>query len=877
MKNVFSTDSIREFCMLIAHASKAFLHNRTWLLVVVYSISGIELKAQDVFVQDKEAPVVVYDDLPVSVKIEGYQSFNLNVIYTSNKQLYIDIESLFKALKIPCVARCHGDSLSGFIENENHTYVINYAKGQIESGSAIFNSSNGLIKEWGVLYMEAGLLEKVFGIILKFNFRSLSIVLSSTFELPIMKQMRVEKMRNNLSKLRSEEIPDTVVKRRYHLFKPGMLDWAIATSQTNKGAYDNYLGLRVGTEFLFGEADVSVDFFNRHKFDNRQLQFIWRWVDNDKSIIKQAQVGKISHQAISSIHYPIIGASVRNSPTTIRKAKGYHSINEFTEPNWTVELYINNILVDYIQADASGFFMFKVPVIYGFTTLKLKFYGPLGEERSDERIINMPYTIMPTNEFEYGLSAGVLQDSSRSRFGRGEFSYGLSSRVTISGGLEYLSSLSGGPFIPFAKATFQPFSKLTINAEYAYGVKTRGMLNYYIGKNTLLEIEYSKYVEGQQAVSFGAPEERKIKLSVPFRKMGITGFAKFNFTQLVYKEFNYNQGSLMLSFYYRQINANTSTQFNWINKQTPYLTTDLTISYKLRKGFTFRPAIRYNLSQKELMSYKAEIEKRIPKGFLSVSYEKYLAYHDHYINVNLRYDLPFSRNSVSASQSRGKMYLSESAQGSLAFGSGNRVIHGSNSPAVSKGGISVYPFLDLNQNGIFDANEHMVKVSNVRISGGKAIFNDHDSIIRIPDLNSFTSYEMALSDNDLENIAWRFRKKLYQVLVDPNQFKRVDVPVIAMGEVSGNAFLEKNHARKGIGRIKVNIYKKDTGQLMAEILTETDGYLYFLGLAPGEYEACVDTAQLNNLGLSAAPSCIGFVIKSVSNGDAVSGINFILK
>ena len=100
-----------------------------------------------------------------------------------------------------------------------------------------------------------------------------------------------------------------------------------------------------------------------------------------------------------------------------------------------------------------------------------------------------------------------MQDSSHSRIGKGDFNYGLSRKITVGGGLEYLSSIPNAPFIPFAKATIQPFSKLILNAEYAYGVRSRALINYYLSRDILLEIDYTKYVEGQQATLFNAPED----------------------------------------------------------------------------------------------------------------------------------------------------------------------------------------------------------------------------------------------------------------------------------------------------------------------------------------------------------------------------------
>lgn len=857
------------------------------LFFLLCALFECEVKSQVNYIVKKDVTPLGYDDFPVNVIVEGFGNFYLNIIYTNNNVVYINIEELFKTLNITCLPGENGNSLSGFIEKETHRYKIDYINGQIKVGDVIMDSQNGLIKEMGTLYLESSILAQAFGITLNFSFQDLTMFLKSSFELPIIKKQRLEKMRSNLSKLRGEEIVDTVVQRNYHAFKFGTLDWSVGssqvwnklaetTSQKWKGTSDNHVGLGVGTELFFGEADISFDYYSQYKFDNRQLNYLWRWVDNDKSLIKQAQLGRISTQTISFINSPVIGAVIRNSPTTVRKAKGYYTINEFTEPNWTVELYINDIMVDYIKADASGAFIFKVPIVYGYTTLKLKFYGPMGEERSEERTMNVPYTIMPAKEFEYGLSAGIVQDSSSSRFGRGELNYGVNRFITLGGGLEYLSSISNGAFIPFAKVTIQPFSKMTMNGEYAHGVRSRGLLNYYFGKDILLEVDYSKYVEGQLATRFNALEERKVRVSLPLKFKKIKVFAKLDYSQLVYNAFKYNQSNVMFSTYYKQFSANSTTQLNWINQNTPYIISEIYLSYRLKKGFIIRPSAQYNFSDSKLITCKAIIEKRISKGYFSFSYERNILFSVNFIYVNFKYELPFARNNVSAAVSRENAYTSVGTQGSLVFGSGNNYLHKSNNPSVSKGGLSLYPFLDLNQNGVFDKNEHMVKLTSVSIMGSRVIFSEKDSIVRIPDLNAFTNYLVEFHDNDLENISWRFKNKKYQVIIDPNQFKRIDVPIISVGDVNGMVYINTDNRLKGIGRILVNFYKKNSNLVVAETLSESDGYIDYLGLAPGEYVARIDSIQLNNLNFTVNHQKIEFTIKPLESGDIVHGIDFIL-
>jgi hypothetical protein len=863
--------------MMIAKVRHLFLVKALVLSILLASVSRLEGNAQDSFTDDKAGSSFAYDEIPVMVMVEGYQNFYVDAIYANNDLLYVDMAGLFQAVGIRCMIGQNGDSISGFIENEDRPYVVSYETGLITTGTKSINASGRMVKETGTLFMESSIFEEAFGLALMFNFRTLTVNLKPGFELPAIKAQRIEKMRSNISKIQGAVIADTLVQRNYHLFRFGMVDWSLGSYQNWKGPADNRVGLGVGAELLHGEADISVLYYDSRKFDNRQLFYLWRWVDNDRKFIKQAQLGRISNQTISFINSPLIGGTIRNSPTTVRKASGYHTINDYTEPNWTVELYINNVLVDFTKADASGLYVFKVPNVYGYTTLKLKFYGPLGEERTEERTMNMPYTIMPAHEFEYSVSAGFEQDSCWSRFGRAEFNYGANRFITLGGGMEYLSSIPNGAYIPFARTTLQPLSKLTLTGEYAYGVRTRGLLDYYFWKDALLEIDFSKYVEGQLATRFNAQQERKYKLSVPFRAKRLIGYSKLEFARFFYGEFNYNVTNLLVSAYYKQFGASTSAQVNWIDNKSLYAINDLALSYRFGKGYLIRPSVQYNVTDGKFIFYKAAIERSIPKGYLSLSYERNLLLNDHYISFNLRFDLSFARIGTSVSQSRTQSYTSESAQGSLAFGSGRKHLHTGINSSLSKGGISLYPFLDLNHNGRFDAGEHMVKLTDVRVSGSKAVFSEKDSIVRISDLNAFTSYIVEFSDNDLDNIAWRFKKKRYQVLIDPNQYKRVDVPITCVGEVSGMAYMDRDSVLKGIGRIQVNFYDKNSSELVAQSLSESDGYINYIGLDPGDYVALIDSAQVSNLGVTVEPQQILFTVKPSEEGDILSDLNFILK
>ena len=845
------------------------------LFVLLFFLNFNTVQANEYSKEILLDPVNKFDEVPVEILVKGYLNFEANVIITDKNSVYINVEELFRKLGIYCVSENNGNQLKGFIENEKTPYVIDFDLKQINKGDKSVKSVNGIIKEMGAIYVETTVINEVFGLNMVFNFRSLSIKLDSEFELPLVKQARLEKMRQNISKLQSKSdvVIDTIIGRKYHLFKGGTMDWAVNSFQAQAEKINNSFSIGLGSELLYGDATIRFNYFEQTKFDSRQLYYNWRWIDNDNKFVKQVQLGRIGVQSIALIRGPVVGASFTNSPNTVRKATGTYTINDYTDPNWTVELYINDALVDYTQADASGLYVFKVPIVYGYTKLKLRFYGPLGEERIEEKTMNTPYTFMPTNILEYKVSGGIVDDGNGTTMGRGEFNYGLNRRITIGGGLEYLSNIVNNPLIPFANLSIQPFSKMVVNMKYAYDVSFTGLVNYYLGQRTFLELDYSKYVDGQKAVLNNANEERKLSLTLPYKLAIISGNAKLSFNQYVYDVFNFNQFDAVLSARYKNYSSNISLASNWIDTQSPFMTSTIVVSRKLANGLIFRPSLQYNITDNKMMRTRAEVEKRVLKMSYSASYERNFQFATDNVFLNFKYDLSFARTAIATTYNNKQISVSETAQGSIAFGAGNGVVKTGNNSALGKGGILFYPFIDLNRNGKWDKGEKKVLLSKIRVSGGKAVTSEKDSIVRVSDLNAFINYDIEFSESELDNISWRFKNKTFQVLIDPNQYKKIEVPILVMGEVNGKVFLKSDNVINGQDRITVQIFDAK-GQKVAETQTESDGYYSYLGLNPGKFSIRIDDEQLKKLGYQSMPKTHVVQIKIEEDGTVLQGLDF---
>lgn len=844
--------------------------NKYWVLLVIGCVFSLLAYSLDV---DPE-----YEEIFVSVRVQSIGSFEMNALYSYNaNQLLIPIVDLFQYLNINHEVSRHFDSISGFLIDENKRYIVSHSQQLIRvDGVTIQLKAGDLLKTESGLFLNTALFGRAFGLFCTFHFRSLSVEVKTDLNLPAIRELRLKQMRRNIERLKGRVEVDTVIERQYHLLKFGMIDWGISATQINGKDSDTRAAISLGAELFGGETNIFLNYSTRDSFIEQNQQYFWRWANNNRKSVRQVRVGKVIPSSISSLFNPVIGASITNTPTTFRRSFGEYTLADFTEPGWTVELYINNVIVDYLTADASGFYSFNVPLVYGTSQIILKFYGPYGEERTREQYLSIPYNFLPKGELEYNITGGMVQDGDQSIYSRAILNYGVNRFLTVGGGMEYLSSIKKGPEIPFLAASITPIGNLLLSGEYAHGVRTRALLSYRLPSNLMLEFDYANYDEGQQALYFNYLQERKATFAIPFRFSDFRGYARISYKQNIYSLLNYNTADALFSTHYKRISANLSGYASWVDQRSPFVYSNLALGFRFGRGFTFRPQLQYDISNQEIISFKIELEKRINNsGYFSVSYEENsrMAYRS--VDFLFRWDLSFAQANLGSRISREAITTTQGARGSMAFGSGNKYTHKSNRSNIGRGGITIIPFLDVNHNGIRDDGEPLAAGLNIRINGGRIVRNIHDTLTRVTELEPYASYLIELDDTGLDNIAWRIKHKVISVYVDPNQFKHIDVPVLPMGEVNGMVWFSDGKTTRGLGRILVNFHHAD-GTYVTRTLTESVGSLTYLGLAPGEYYAEVDPEQLTRLSLSAEPKRIKFSIIESTYGDIVDGIDFTL-
>ena len=819
----------------------------------------------------------VYDEVLLSFYVQGLGGTDLPSVIRE-EIAYLSVADVFSFLKIRNTPSPGFDSISGFFINQEAGYLIDRVHNQIVYQEKVYELNPGeIICTETNLYLKSNLFGEIFGLDCLFNFRSLSVTLNTKLELPVIREIRQEQMRTNLSRLKGEVKADTTIGRNYPFFHFGMADWcAIFTQQVN-GESDERINLTLGSVIAGGEANVSINYNNNVPFTEKQQSYLWRFVNNNFRFLRQALVGKISTYSTSSIYDPVVGVQLSNTPSSYRRSFGYYTLSDVTEPGWIVELYVNNVLVDYVKADASGFYKFEVPLVYGNSAVMLRFYGPWGEEHTQEENISIPFNFLPPGEFEYQLSAGMVEDSLNSRFSRVSFGYGVNPSMTVGGGIEYLSSVSTGKMMPFAIASLRLGSNFIISGEYSYDVRYKGSLSARQLSDWMVELNYTKYKKGQKAIRNNYLEERKAVISRPVHIGNIAAYLRFTFNQIIFPNTKNTNAQLLFSGAVYGINTNFTTYALFPDPGSPLVYSNLSLAFSLPSKLTFTPQVQYEYNQHRLVTMKCKLEKKLlPQGALTFSYEQNLKSKISNIEIGLRYNLPSARVGLSARHGNKTTSLVQSASGSLIYDGGTNYKRGINRSSVGKGGITILPFVDMNGNKRWDPDEPKAFGLNLRVNGGRIEKNERDTTIRVFDLTPYTSYLVELNTNSFNNIAWQIENQTMNVPVSPNQFQTIEVPVAVMGEASGTVYFEEDGQRKGQGRILVCFYHSDSS-LAGRTLTEYDGYFSFLGLLPGTYTARVDSAQLSKLHMTASPETIPITIKKTTEGDMVCDLEFTLR
>ncbi|HSI69358.1 MAG TPA: SdrD B-like domain-containing protein, partial [Gillisia sp.] len=450
--------------------------------------------------------------------------------------------------------------------------------------------------------------------------------------------------------------------------------------------------------------------------------------------------------------------------------------------------------------------------------------------------------------------------------------YGLTSRVTLSAGVEFLSSLEENPVIPFLETSLRLPYNTMLSGQYFHDVGYKGNFSYVGLSGVRLDLNYAKFEQEQQVVRFNFQEERRANLSIPLKFGRFQGTTRLIYRQNLFLANTYTHMEWLLSGRALGLRMNLTTTAFFSELSEPLILSAISTSIRLPKKVIFSPLMEYDFTNSRINSIRAELRTQIAQGiFLQSSYNHNFRYDQFFFNLGVNFEFGFSRLGLNSSTSGQLTSFSQSLGGSLLYEAEANHLRFENNTMIGRGGIKFSPFLDLNGNGMKDENEVEVEGIEVRSFSGGIKEKHPDGSTVFSGLEPYLEYHFKMDSRNLDRIAWRLEKESMNIFVNPNHMTLIRIPVIIVGEVGGFVY----EGEEGVGGIKVNIFN-EKGILITTMISETDGYFSFLGLKSGNYSAQPDRSQLQKLRKTEMDSIV-FTIINGQDGDIADNLEFVIK
>ncbi len=792
--------------------------------------------------------------------------------------------------------------IKGYVANADTTFEVNFKENYIIdiNGKKKEISANDYFPtelDWFIL---PGIIEKIFLVSTGVYPNKLLIYLKSTYELPLLKEMKRYKKYTFITAKEDYETASLplISGRSFKLIDGGMLEYRLGGQQSRENRNFTYMA-NVGMQLFGGELQYNA--FGNYEVKSQMglvdYNLRWRYFLGQNDILNQISIGYLTNTSTRQV-------SVLNTATQSKILQGIQLSNETTrmptsfsnfiisdkiEPGWQVELYVNNQLYSQTLTDNIGYYKFELPVKYGNTNVELKFYGPNGEFDRKTDFISIPSEYLSPGKFFYTLSGGKEILSGEYLF-NGKASVGLTSWLTSS--IDYskvykqknydlVGSTSlriNGNFMLSGVVAPDKFYKggLRINSEIlgAYDII------YTVNKS----VDSAKDVEFNTIeINGGFPRIIGLPVNLTFRAIN-SDYADLSTTNIS-AYMNINIYSLMLTGRYFAYLTNDKTNKTFemthsINPQLDFSWYDKPKFLKFLGNTRFTLGSIYDMNNGKFMNMDFSVSQEITRGAnLQANLRRDLQSKMTSINLSLMMNLTNVLSNVGfTSDFKGNNSYNEDVSGILGFDSQKFNLYFSNPSGktfLGSGAATVRFFVDRNGNEQFDDDDEEVKGVDFYVPNGTIEQGTPSGGRRVYNLMPGGVYNVFVKKESFKNPFIVPKMTEFSFVAEPNAYKNIDVPCYMTGIIEGIVLRVDGTDTSGQGGVKVHIVNNETKDEVT-VPVFSDGSFYKSGILPGNYNIYVDSMQLRVLDCEPQPPFIDFEVRSLADGDYVTGLGFAI-
>jgi len=854
--------------------------------------------AGQTFAQDSD------DEVALQFRHDGVVNTYVSALYAQD-QFYLSIRELFSSLGIDHQIDSGTLTIRGnYLGQGEYSIDLNNRTASFLDREISFTADDYAITDFDY-YLHPDIFYELLEMSFTVDFSTLSVSLEVDETMPIIAQRERERRRDRTMRTQRELRRDFYplrYDREQSFFNAGFLDYNL-TANVNPQALESnsYLySANIGTEVLGGDFQGSIfGSYSQTATSLRSSGLRWRYGIRDNSYISTITAGQATSRGLTSTAYT--GLRVTNEPLEPRHMFGETAFTGTVAPNSEVELYRNNTLIDFTEANESGEYQFNVPITYGSTQYSIRSYSPTGEETQRSARLQIPFNFLPPGEVTYSVDAGRLDNPiagaiDRGYMGTGNVDVGLTDRFTASGGVEYYEDFHDE--LPSFKGRLSSrlFTNHLLSLEAANEAFYRASLSAVYANNASINVNYTKFNRLGGIYNPGRNESAiRANVFTPFEIGNFPLFLRWSFSNeqratssvsryRVDLNTRLGRANVRLGFRDSQVGRlqldttptariNASTTYNFgRGRQTP----------RLIRGVFARAQMNYVPAFEQVEDVELQISRSVSRrGRFQLSGGRNFSGDFNLFRFSFTFDFTNVRTNTSIRSRRNNTTASQSVRGSMGYDSNNNNLLFTNRQQVGRSGVAVRMFVDNNNTGTYDEGDELIHDSAARIDRAGGSRFTRDGITYISQLQPYRQYNMSINKGAINNPLLVPSVENFSIVTDPNQYKLIEIPFYMSGIIDGMVYqIDEEGRRSGTGGLRLYLQQINTEDGVdphsEELRTFSDGSFYAYEIPPGEYTLEVDPSQLDFLNSRSEPQQLEFEVEGRADGDFVEGLEINL-
>lgn len=834
--------------------------------------------------------------------------------YPKQGSLILPLTDVVNALDFPIEVDPENGRAQGWFIDEKRLFSLDLSAAQVIIAGEQRQLDPAFIEQLpDDIYVDVRTLARWFPIDIEFDLPNLIVDIKSREPLPLeARLLRDQRREKVLSQRRTQrrDLPEVRVPYQWISWPviDTNIDFTISSGDENPEFQRSYTTLATAD---VGKLNADI-FLSGDNTDNLTLARVKLGRQDPKGNLlgdlnaTKFALGDIYTPQVTHVARTDIGRGVTFSNAPLGQETEFDRITlqGDLQLGWEVELYRNEILLDFRQSQSDGRYLFEdVPLLFGVNVIKLVFYGPQGQRREEIQQLRVGADQIKPGEHSYTFAVNqqdrllLLGDidtfdtdgfQGKTRM-TAQYKYGVSktlslganfvtipfegghktyigtsavtslgpvySRVDLTkdiyggwaGTLSAQTKIFGATVLAEHTALNDFLSETYNNATDPLESETRLRVDGVLRTGFLPHIPYAVNVTHDVNKSRDRSTSIQNRLSTAIGRASVSNTLSFDFNDPAETDDSRTiSGTAQIGGQIGTVRVRGQAGYI-VDPDASVNSLALSGDWRLTRDFNARAGISKELTGTQLTTYSTGISTDLTYVAAGID-----AQYDDQENYSAKLRLTFS-------------WGKDEADGGL------RV---SSKPTAAQGAIAAHVFRDLDGDGAFTTGVDE-PLKGVQFRAGRSrkpqATNDQGRAY-ITSLDVFQPITFEVDPASLEDPFWIAMPGAQQITLRPGVPGEIAFAVVSTGEIDGVIYKQDGDWSEPVSDVRMQLLD-DEGEVVKEVRSQYDGFYLIDFIRPGAYALRIAPEQLTRLNLPEVPAR---TVEIANDGTILGGEDFVI-